>query len=471
MNGVSRLAHPPFPAALIVAAATASVAGVVLYRVELMPLAVLGLVVLVGPILVAAEVLALLAIVSRPLVAHLWQIEFLTIGTRPLSILEAWGIVGTGWALLYVVCYGARLRSALVPAAGLLASHLVALGFGAAPLESAQILLKTAGSLLFLAVGESAYRRSSDPARYTRAIAAALFIAAGVGAVSGLLLSSFDESSRLTGLVAGRDIIRSQGVFFDPFPIAVAVLCATPLAWGTLFWPELRSARQAGMLVLATGAAAIYGTFLRSAWLMLALHGVLAARYSRNRTLMLTLGILASAFPAYLLLSRILPFLSSFFVSFVALGQGSIPTWAFSGRWHLWTQFMSVFAGASPRQQLLGFGLGADRIITLGFDDPRVFGTSSHNDLVGVIIETGIVGAVFFVWLLAALGREILHMERMATDAHQLVLVRTATILWVTFILLGVTSRPLQYPSLSWPVLVVIGGVLGMRNRLDAHRN
>jgi O-antigen ligase len=130
-----------------------------------------------------------------------------------------------------------------------------------------------------------------------------------------------------------------------------------------------------------------------------------------------------------------------------------------------------VFAGASPRQQLLGFGLGADRIITLGFDDPRVFGTSSHNDLVGVIIETGIVGAVFFVWLLAALGREILHMERMATDAHQLVLVRTATILWVTFILLGVTSRPLQYPSLSWPVLVVIGGVLGMRNRLDAHRN
>jgi len=69
-----------------------------------------------------------------------------------------------------------------------------------------------------------------------------------------------------------------------------------------------------------------------------------------------------------------------------------------SGRLGVWAHNVELFAGLPLDRQLAGVGIGFNRLP--GFVD-------SHNDLLDVLIQTGVVGAVLFIILQVAIFRRI----------------------------------------------------------------
>jgi len=125
------------------------------------------------------------------------------------------------------------------------------------------------------------------------------------------------------------------------------------------------------------------------------------------------------------------------------------------------------FSDATPRQEILGQGLGAQvdlgLTIELGGVDFREIG-QLHNGLLWILVKTGIVGvALFVVWFVGLLGLWRRLARDGKTDAADLLLGVVLTLALTTLVVSG-PFNPLSNDAL----LLVLGGFLALAQRTSA---
>ena len=105
------------------------------------------------------------------------------------------------------------------------------------------------------------------------------------------------------------------------------------------------------------------------------------------------------------------PFLKMQYYDVIEAQQGERPIEQMaSGRPYFWAHNLSLFAKASPDRWIAGVGIG--NLTELGsFDRGDESFWSSHNDLLAVLIHTGVVGMLIFVVLQVVILKKILALE------------------------------------------------------------
>jgi O-antigen ligase len=187
------------------------------------------------------------------------------------------------------------------------------------------------------------------------------------------------------GSVEIADFNRATGTFLHPDPfgifLAVVMLAALPLMLA-----KGMPGRSLLWLAAPIATFALVGSYTRTAWVGL-VFGMLVIGVLRYRSMLVL---------APVLLVLVLAAVPSISHRFADLSRGRTPYGAgnsFAARVHLWTQNLPKF----ERKPVLGEGLKA--IVETDQTGFRV-----HSDYIRALVETGGLGFVAFLWLLAATG-------------------------------------------------------------------
>jgi putative inorganic carbon (hco3(-)) transporter len=192
-------------------------------------------------------------------------------------------------------------------------------------------------------------------------------------------------------LVLGRgrliaDFSRVQGTFTHPNPFSIYLAIMIVLAVA-LFRHVRLSARLGLALVIGLGGVLLVATFTRGSWIALVL-GLVVVGVLQNR---LILGALVVA------VAGVLVFVPSVTARFKDLFGPSRTASGASGNSLVWrVQHWQESLDLARDSPVFGIGLK-------GIERSTVGGQNAHNDLVRVIVETGLAGLLMYVLLVASL--------------------------------------------------------------------
>ena len=196
---------------------------------------------------------------------------------------------------------------------------------------------------------------------------------------------------------------RYQGIFVNPHNFGHSMTLMLMLA-GIYIWfkfsdPEhpvnwlSKTDKLLLALILGFGLPALYQSYVRTAWVGLLIFTlVIVYKYSKKMviTLMIAGGLIA--FVAA-------PVLKLIFLDVVEVSEGKRDAERIgSGRPYIWTHNLTIFSNLPFERQLAGVGIGnRDKIFSERSGQENIW--NSHNDFLEVMMQTGIVGFLLFVWL------------------------------------------------------------------------
>lgn len=198
-------------------------------------------------------------------------------------------------------------------------------------------------------------------------------------------------------------IERYQGVFVNPHNLghsmALAFFIAVIYGWFNYVdrvpgQPWLtNSAKIVLLLVVVFGLFDLYYSFVRTTWFgMIIFLGFFTFYYSKKAAFMLFGSIVGVALLA-------LPILSLVFFDFVEVAKGEKEADRIgSGRPYIWSHNIEIFKKLSFDMKLAGVGVGNHA--EMGTHKATVEGVwNSHNDFLEVMMQTGIVGLLLFLFV------------------------------------------------------------------------
>ncbi|MEZ0074726.1 O-antigen ligase family protein [Planotetraspora sp. GP83] len=270
----------------------------------------------------------------------------------------------------------ARPHPALpVAAAAFFGASLLSLLGSRAPAVSVGEVSRIGAFLIMIFVVERLV--ADDPSRTVPLLGAAL-----VSGVIPVLVTIYQVVTG-NGLVDLDGLMRPVGTFWHPNPLGE--FCYTLLVMGVaLLWHVRGRTRIALLLLLAGLGAALLATAARGAWIA-ALAGVVVVGLLQDRRVIYALGLIVAG---------VLVAVPSVLQRFSDLSQAYTP----GGReanslvWRLDHWFEAV--DLLPDNPVTGIGLGTTRLVLY---------KEVHNDYVRALVESGVVGLLAYLGLLAAL--------------------------------------------------------------------
>lgn len=136
-----------------------------------------------------------------------------------------------------------------------------------------------------------------------------------------------------------------------------------------------------------------------------------------------------------------------------ALLVPSVRSQALSGRVWLWGEYARFLSGIGGWGLLLGQGFGANPDVAEGI--------TTHNDLLRLLVTNGLAGTVAYaalVWATAKrLGARVRDRLQDATGSFDTGVARLALVVFVAYLMSGITTDASSYPSLTWYVWAFVG--------------
>jgi O-antigen ligase len=232
------------------------------------------------------------------------------------------------------------------------------------------------------------------------AIAGSLAILSVAGIASGLALG-YPAAWAPKGGIGGPPGPDGGGPLTDNNAFARILVASLPLQWMLAVQSRAQLGRVLGAIGGATGAAALVFTFSRAGFVAAAVVGAIGLLQIRPRWKGAVALGLAIAIGVVLL-----PDMYRARIASITLGDSSLRL-----RYAVWEEGLAMAA----QRPLLGVGIGT-------FSEHHALGApaarrSSHNIFVEVLAETGVVGLLAYVWMLAAAGRALWRSASRAGDA------------------------------------------------------
>jgi len=114
---------------------------------------------------------------------------------------------------------------------------------------------------------------------------------------------------------------------------------------------------------------------------------------------------------------------------------------------------------------ITGIGLGAFPTYS-----PRLvgFAVTPHNDVVRVLVETGVLGLAAYLWLWAALAWSLFRWWRSAPNRAQSLLAATFIAVAAGYFAGGLSADLLNYPTMGWVFWSLMALPGGLREQAEA---
>jgi hypothetical protein len=412
--------------------------------------------------LLAPEATALLAIASKPILDCFWDHRGLVIAGHEFNLQSIAGLV---LPLCMLTVLAARrelwIRSYVeIAALAYIGVILLSCARSGTPLGGSSSAARMILPFVFLLIGRAFAGRS----KRLILLAAALCTYGAVPVVTGLL-----QLFGVTGPPEGAEpmpsgIYRISGLYYHPLDIAVRCCIAIPFAiflGRTL--PELRQRLAAISWATVMGFMAL-ATLVRSAIIAVCLQILALLWLCRQRA---AIAISMAGFATAVLL--IPPLRTVFVHALKPIEDGSFYELG-TGRGVLFAAQVLGFFDANPVEKTIGRGLlSGPRVIVdyspiplpgleRAFEEGR--GMTSHNQVLRVLTDSGILGVVSLVVLVSVVVWTCVRAIRTGkTEVER----EFAGATFVTLIGIGVyalTTVPLDSPPITWPLWMMVGALV-----------
>ncbi len=199
-------------------------------------------------------------------------------------------------------------------------------------------------------------------------------------------------------------INRIYGTFVHPNPLAFYLVIPLVLLLFFLLESEKRKLSYAVYCLLAPIFLVVLGlTFTRGAWLALIIALGIIGLY-RYRLILLAAGMFG------IVLFFTVPSINERVQNLVTADPLSAVSW----RINLWKDAW----GYVKEKPIVGYGTGTAEAKILEKRGPLFGSTKPHNDFLKIVLENGIVGLFFFLWLLASILLKTLSHYSRARSPH-----------------------------------------------------
>ena len=225
----------------------------------------------------------------------------------------------------------------------------------------------------------------------------------------------FELDLAIYAFVSAAKLVKYQGVYANSanMSLSMTLFIVSGVAYAAVtrsHLGETKKLKQSEVLLFSLGCLfALYCLFIgptRTAQLGLIIFFA-TYYYQVNKKRLLVAGVVLGAIVVIMS-----PVLKLWYYDVIEPEQSKRPieqTFA-SGRPYFWAHNLSLFAKASPDRWIAGVGIG--NLTELGdFSRGDESFWSSHNDLLAVLIHTGVVGLLIFVGLQVVILKKILALE------------------------------------------------------------
>ncbi|MFQ6032202.1 MAG: hypothetical protein ACE5K2_04695, partial [Candidatus Zixiibacteriota bacterium] len=292
-----------------------------------------------------------------------------------------------------------------------------------------------------------------------------LWIPLGIAFLDNFGLVSLSSLSPNAGYIfssSGRlYITRLVGLYSHPFDVVRYLVVAFPLT----LWMMLTEANPSKKLFYNINflflSFAMWKTFYRTGWIILALQLVFWLKM-RNRYKTMLAVILICVCVVLMNIN----FFGDFYGSLLVLFHPSEPQImsAFSGRFVIWSMHLAKFAQSSTVERLFGHGLGSD--VSIYYEMTDILAPtrqSNHSDFIRNLSDMGLVGLGLYLLILVLLGKELLFRIKREDDPSWRAFAQAVLLIFIGFLLLSNVAAPSMNPSIAWYLWGFAGIVIGRK--------
>lgn len=390
--------------------------------------------------------LVLLVFVANPLIDMLW---FARVGVggmnlNPQSILSV--VVLFGSLMFLVVRRVGADRALLAPVIAFMLSNFWALAVTPGHGFAAQYLIRLVCGLPLLFVVPAIVQDLPSPKTLMKwffAVMALVCVTVMLQPLGLMAYTSFDSPG----------VGRATGFYYHPWDIARYLVILVPLLLVAVDTPGARKITKTWpyWLLLALALASTYFTFLKAAWIAVAIQLllwlVLTGR-ARTAFVLLTASVLLVAFPFR-------HGFESVFSDLWKLSNAQTRGQALSGRVYLWGEYWRGLQTARLDDIILGQGY---QPIGLGATN-----RATHDDYLRLLVMNGIAGVLAYLWLVVAVIRSLRRAVRDLSESGGIEwrLGLAVGCIFAAYLLMGITADPSSYPSLTLYLWLLVGLVVG----------
>ena len=206
------------------------------------------------------------------------------------------------------------------------------------------------------------------------------------------------------------------------------------------------------ILIIFLSICLIY-TFTRSAWIGLALAVFILGLLQHRKLLILSPLIIG-----FLLLN--LPFISERFQPLLNPDLQKYTSLAW--RMNIWTSSIPYFL-SHPF-----FGNGFGNFIFVGYEIDNWF-AAAHNDYVRILVETGIIGFVGFIWIFLSLLKTGVKAFKNAPNPFHKNIAAGFIVLLLAYILMSMSDNLFNHGGIQWYFWAYAGVAMAIY-RIDSYR-
>jgi O-antigen ligase len=292
-----------------------------------------------------------------------------------------------------------------------------------------------------------------------------LWIPLGIAFLENFGFVSFSSLVQNTGYIYSSSgefyATRLVGLYSHPFDVVRYLVVAFPLTlW--LISIEVNPSRKLFYIVTCLFLCfAMWRTFYRTGWIILALQLVFWFKMRKRHKTMLAV-ILICVCVILINLSFFTSFYQSLLVLFSPSSENVLS--AFSGRFVIWSFHLAKFAKSSTLERFFGHGLGSDTAIYYEMSD--VLSTtreSNHSDFIRNLSEMGIMGLGLYLLVLVLLGKELFSRVKREGNPSFRAFGQAVFLIFIGFLLLSNMADPSLNPSIAWYLWGFAGIVIGRK--------
>jgi len=346
-----------------------------------------------------------------------------------------------------------------------LAFNVLAIFFAPSTSTALVQFSKIIGSYILFFVFAIAIFSESDLRKLIHYFLIFLWVPLGIAFLENFGLVSFSSFVQNTGYIfsPSGEVYASRlvGLYSHPFDVVRYLVVAFPMTlWmiSTEVNPSRKFFYHINLLFLCF---AMWRTFYRTGWIILALQLIFWLKMRKKHKVMLAFILICVC-----VVLMNLSFFGNLYDSLLVLLHPSEPQImsAFSGRPVIWSMHLAKFARSSTVERLFGHGLGSDVNIYLEMTDVlSSTRESNHSDFIRNLSEMGIAGLGFYLLILVLLGKELLSSIKREGDPSFRAFGQAVLLIFIGFLLLSNVADPSLNPSIAWYLWGFAGIVIGRK--------
>lgn len=265
-----------------------------------------------------------------------------------------------------------------------------------------------------------------------------------------------------SGGTIAQGIGRASGGYQHPTGYTFYVVLALPMAFALYQSRHITPRSFLGFVALTLGA--LFFTYDRTAYVVVATQLLMMVWYARSASLRAAMSVLIIVVSVILggAIWRII---------FIGGGLSHLSGFdnLFRGRGFLWVLYAEAWLHGPLWRQVIGFGsVLIDRYsfaMGVTLDEP-------HNDFIRVVYSLGLVGFGIYVHVLWRVFRGAISLRTSFEDSRGFTRSsgQAALMSLVALVLLSVTKEPLRYANFAWPFAILAANALGRQSGVLALR-